>query len=64
MNFIDTLKSVELVLETNEVPLIIGESVIGKTALAKKLAKENNFARLLAHAPYTLNACAADESKR
>ena len=29
-----------------------------------KLAKENNFAKLLAHAPYTLNACAADESKR
>ena len=29
-----------------------------------KLAKENNFAQLLAHAPYTLNACAADESKR
>ena len=43
MNFIDTLKSVELVLETNEVPLIIGESGIGKTALAKKLAKENNW---------------------
>ena len=29
-----------------------------------KLAKENNFTQLLAHAPYTLNACAADESKR
>ena len=29
-----------------------------------KLAKENNFAQLLAHAPYTLNACAAVESKR
>ena len=28
------------------------------------LAKENNFVQLLAHAPYTLNACAADESKR
>lgn len=28
------------------------------------LAKANNFAQLLAHAPYTLNACAADESKR
>ncbi len=28
------------------------------------LAKENKFAKLLAHAPYTLNACAADESKR
>ena len=29
-----------------------------------KLAEENKFAKLLAHAPYTLNACAADESKR
>ena len=31
MNFIDTLKSVELVLATNELPLLVGESVIGKT---------------------------------
>lgn len=29
-----------------------------------ELAKENNFTKILAHAPYTLNACAADESKR
>ena len=29
-----------------------------------QLAKENKFAKLLAHAPYTLNACAADESNR
>ena len=29
-----------------------------------ELSKENNFAQILAHAPYTLNACAADESKR
>ena len=43
MNFKDTLISAELVLETGEVPLIIGESGIGKTALAKKLAKKNNF---------------------
>ena len=35
MNFKDTLISAELVLETGEVPLIIGESGIGKTALAK-----------------------------
>ena len=27
-----------------------------------QLAKENKFAKLLAHAPYSLNACAADES--
>ncbi len=43
MNFIDTLKSVDLVLKTNEVPLVVGESGIGKTALAKKLAQENNW---------------------
>lgn len=28
------------------------------------LLKENNFATLLAHAPYTLNACSANESTR
>lgn len=43
MNFIDTLKSVDLVLATKEVPLVVGQSGIGKTALAKKLAKENNW---------------------
>ena len=43
MNFIDTLKSVNLVLSTNEVPLVVGESGIGKTALAKKLAGDNNW---------------------
>ncbi len=43
MNFKDTLISAELVLEIGEVPLIIGESGIGKTALAKKLANKNNF---------------------
>lgn len=43
MNFTDTLKSVELVLSTEEVPLVVGESGIGKTALAKKLAKDNNW---------------------
>ena len=29
-----------------------------------ELAKENNFALILAHAPYTLNACSADEGIR
>ncbi|MBP3928899.1 MAG: ATP-binding protein [Peptostreptococcaceae bacterium] len=43
MNFIETLKSVDLVLATGEVPLVVGESGIGKTALAKQLAKENNY---------------------
>ncbi len=43
MNFIDTLKSVDLVLKTDEVPLVVGESGIGKTALARKVAKNNNW---------------------
>ena len=47
MNFIDTLRSVELVLATEEVPLVVGESGIGKTALAKRLAKENNLSLIV-----------------
>jgi hypothetical protein len=43
MNYIDTLKSVDLVLATGEVPLIVGETGIGKTALAKELADKNNW---------------------
>ncbi len=43
MNYIDTLKSVELVLATGEVPLLVGESGIGKTALAKQLAAEHHW---------------------
>lgn len=30
----------------------------------KELMEKNNFAKLLAHAPYTLNACSADENTR
>lgn len=47
MNFTDTLKSVELILATGEVPLIVGESGIGKTALAKKIAEENNWSLIV-----------------
>ena len=43
MNFIDTLKSVELVLATGEVPLVVGESGIGKTALAREIARKNSW---------------------
>ncbi|WP_088226826.1 ATP-binding protein [Desulfosporosinus sp. FKB] len=47
MNFSDTLKSVYLVLSIGEVPLIVGESGIGKTALAKEIAKENNWSLIV-----------------
>ncbi|MFQ7120929.1 MAG: ATP-binding protein [Intestinibacter sp.] len=47
MNVIDTLKSVDLILSTGEVPLIVGESGIGKTALANKLAKENDWSLIV-----------------
>ncbi len=47
MNFIDTLKSVDLVLATGEVPLIVGETGIGKTDLAKDIAKENNWSLIV-----------------
>lgn len=47
MNFTDTIKSVELILATGEVPLIVGESGIGKTALAKKIADENNWSLIV-----------------
>lgn len=47
MNYIDTLKSVDLVLSTGEVPLIVGESGIGKTALAKEIAKENSWSLIV-----------------
>ncbi|MEG2017234.1 MAG: ATP-binding protein [Clostridium sp.] len=43
MNFKDTLTSAELVIATKEVPLIIGESGIGKTALARELGRKNNW---------------------
>lgn len=33
-------------------------------AALKKLAEENDFGSLLAHAPYTMNACAADDGLR
>lgn len=47
MNYSNTIQSVELVLSTGEVPLIVGESGIGKTALAKDLAKKNNWSLIV-----------------
>ena len=43
MNYSDCLNAVSLVLESNEVPLIIGESGIGKTSLLKRIAKEKSY---------------------
>lgn len=43
MNFSQTLLAVDLVLKTGEVPLIIGHSGIGKTALVKELSKKGNY---------------------
>ena len=41
------------------------EDINEKDILAlRKLMEENNFAKILAHAPYTLNGCSADESTR
>ncbi len=47
MNYIDTLKSVELVIATGEVPLLVGESGIGKTALANEIAERNHWSLIV-----------------
>lgn len=43
MNFLEVMASVELVLESGGVPLIIGDSGIGKTALIKRICKEKKL---------------------
>ena len=45
MNFIDTMASVELVLAANQVPLLVGETGIGKTSLAARVAAEHEIGR-------------------
>ena len=47
MNFKDTLLSAEFVIETDEVPLIVGESGIGKTALARALSKKKGWSLVI-----------------
>ncbi len=47
MNYIDTLKSALLVIATGEVPLLVGESGIGKTALANDIAKRNHWSLIV-----------------
>ncbi|MGG5460776.1 AAA family ATPase [Clostridium sp. B9] len=43
MDFKEALSTVNLVLMTGEVPLLIGESGIGKTSLARELCRINNY---------------------
>lgn len=43
MNFNEVLLSSELVIKSEGVPLIIGESGIGKTALVKEITNRNDF---------------------
>ncbi|ERI90024.1 hypothetical protein HMPREF1982_04291 [Clostridiales bacterium oral taxon 876 str. F0540] len=43
MNFTDALMTTELALESGAVPLLIGESGIGKTALIKKLCSKKEY---------------------
>lgn len=43
MKFTEVLETIKLVIESGEVPLVIGESGIGKTALAHRVAKEYNY---------------------
>ena len=43
MDFKEALSTVNLVLMTGEVHLLIGESGIGKTSLAKELSIINNY---------------------
>jgi hypothetical protein len=43
MNFTDTVKSVDLVLAAGEVPLLVGETGIGKTTLATTMAQKNGW---------------------
>ena len=43
MKFSEAINTVELVLESGSVPLIIGEAGIGKTSLVKRICNEENY---------------------
>lgn len=43
MNYSECLCTVDLIVASNDVPLIIGESGIGKTSLVKHIAKDNKY---------------------
>ncbi|WP_040210273.1 AAA family ATPase [Clostridium polynesiense] len=43
MNFTETLQTVELIIKSGEVPLIVGESGIGKTSLVKSFSEKHGY---------------------
>ena len=43
MNYSECLSTVDLIITCNDVPLIIGESGVGKTSLVKYIAKNNKY---------------------
>ena len=43
LNYSECLNTVELIIASNDVPLIIGESGVGKTSLVKRIAKINGY---------------------
>lgn len=43
LNYSECLNTVDLITASNEVPLIIGESGVGKTSLVKHIAKNNGY---------------------
>ena len=43
MKFSEAMNTIELVLESGNVPLIIGEAGIGKTSLVKKICKCDEY---------------------
>jgi len=43
LNYSDSLRTVDLIITSNDVPLIIGESGVGKTSLVKYIAKNKGY---------------------
>lgn len=43
LNYLECLNTVDLIVASNDVPLIIGESGVGKTSLVKRIARENGY---------------------